>query len=275
MNTRVYEYLIAIAEEKSMTRAAERSYLSQPSLSRHLANAEEEVGAKLFCRRGGEFTLTDAGKIYINGAQAILRIERQAMARLEELRRAESRAVTVSCSGDHAGFVRDWLLPEYNRENPEQPAAAAAPGEEADVEITVLRKAPPEGFAARELRLERLVMAVPREERSPADGCFFLHERGSGEREIEDEALRRCGIDPDMVCSVSTSTDALEMAARGCGRALLPLELAERSAGRVNIMPLEPEFTFSVCAMFRTENSQRIEKLIAAARRGLSANLDR
>ena len=40
-------------------------------------------------------------------------------------------------------------------------------------------------------------------------------------------------------------------------------------------MPLEPEFTFSVCAMFRTENSQRIEKLIAAARRGLSANLDR
>ena len=79
MNTKVLEYLVAIADERSVTRAAEKFYLSQPSLSRHVSNVEREMGENLFERRNGELHLTDAGTIYINGARAILAAERQAM----------------------------------------------------------------------------------------------------------------------------------------------------------------------------------------------------
>ena len=51
MTTQVLEYLIAIEEEHSLTRAAERFYLSQPSLSYHLAKAEQELNVKLFQKK--------------------------------------------------------------------------------------------------------------------------------------------------------------------------------------------------------------------------------
>lgn len=89
MNTRVLEYLVAVADERSVTRAAEKFYLSQPSLSRHIANAEKEMGVKLFVRAGGELRLTDAGTVYINGARAILAAERQGMEQIARLRTKE------------------------------------------------------------------------------------------------------------------------------------------------------------------------------------------
>ena len=47
MNTKILEYIIAIAEEKSISQAADRFYLSQPVLSRHLKKIEDELGAPL------------------------------------------------------------------------------------------------------------------------------------------------------------------------------------------------------------------------------------
>lgn len=68
MNTQTLEYIIAIAEEKSISRAADRLLVSQPAISRQLKRVEERLGTKLFLRERGEMILTDAGKIYVNGA---------------------------------------------------------------------------------------------------------------------------------------------------------------------------------------------------------------
>lgn len=61
MTTQVLEYLIAIEEERSLTRAAERFYLSQPSLSYHLAKAEQELKVKLFQKKGRSLQPTEEG----------------------------------------------------------------------------------------------------------------------------------------------------------------------------------------------------------------------
>ena len=71
MNTKILEYMIAIAEEKSISQAAERFYLSQPVLSRHLKKIEDELGTPIFRRDSRQMTLTEAGIIFINNAQAI------------------------------------------------------------------------------------------------------------------------------------------------------------------------------------------------------------
>ena len=68
MNTNIMDYIITIAEEKSVTRAAERLYLSTATLHRHIRNVEEDLGAPIFKHEKGGMLLTPAGVIFINNA---------------------------------------------------------------------------------------------------------------------------------------------------------------------------------------------------------------
>ena len=75
MNTNTLEYMVAIAREKSITLAAEKLYLSQPVLSKHLRNVEQELGTPIFLRQHSGVELTDAGRIFINNAKLILHLK--------------------------------------------------------------------------------------------------------------------------------------------------------------------------------------------------------
>lgn len=65
-------YFVAVAETANFTRAAERSNVSQPSLSQQIINLEEEVGHKLFHRLGRKAVLTEAGTTFLERARRIL-----------------------------------------------------------------------------------------------------------------------------------------------------------------------------------------------------------
>ena len=68
---RSIDYVIAVAECKSISQAAEMLYISQPSLSRYLSNLENELGVNLFVRTLNGTELTAAGKIYLEYAKEI------------------------------------------------------------------------------------------------------------------------------------------------------------------------------------------------------------
>ena len=63
-------YLVALAEEGSFTRAAERVYLTQPALSVQIRKLEEALGTRLFDRKKG--TLTEAGRVAVAQARKVL-----------------------------------------------------------------------------------------------------------------------------------------------------------------------------------------------------------
>ena len=63
---RSIDYVIAVAECRSISQAAEMLYISQPSLSRYLSNLENELGVNLFVRTLNGTELTEAGKIYLS-----------------------------------------------------------------------------------------------------------------------------------------------------------------------------------------------------------------
>lgn len=65
-------YFVAVAETENFTRAAERSNVSQPSLSQQILNLEAEVGHKLFHRLGRKAVLTEAGNTFLERARRIL-----------------------------------------------------------------------------------------------------------------------------------------------------------------------------------------------------------
>ena len=65
-------YFLAVAEAGNFTRAAERSHLSQPSLSQQVINLERELGHKLFHRLGRRAVLTEAGQVFLGRARTIV-----------------------------------------------------------------------------------------------------------------------------------------------------------------------------------------------------------
>src|SRR2546422_5151395 len=62
MTIRQLEVFLAIARAQSFSRAAERIHLSQPTLSEHTRQLEQELGAPLFVRHSRSVTLTEAGR---------------------------------------------------------------------------------------------------------------------------------------------------------------------------------------------------------------------
>ena len=72
MELRHLRYFLAIAEEHSVTRAAERLHMQQPPLSQQLRALENELGFRLFDRLPKGVELTAAGRAYLEEARALL-----------------------------------------------------------------------------------------------------------------------------------------------------------------------------------------------------------
>lgn len=72
MELRVLNYFLAIAREENFTKAAQQLHVTQPTLSRQIADLEQELGVKLFVRSNHAIALTEDGMILKRRAQEIL-----------------------------------------------------------------------------------------------------------------------------------------------------------------------------------------------------------
>ena len=102
MELRQLRYLIAVNEESTFVKAAERLHLAQPALSRQIQNLEKELGAKIFIRGRTGVSLTPAGAICVGAARSLVR---KADAAIERTRMAEEGRV-----GMCAIFASQWAM---------------------------------------------------------------------------------------------------------------------------------------------------------------------
>ena len=72
MELRVLKYFLAVAREENITRAAEQLHVSQPAVSRQIAQLEEELGIRAFERKCKRVTLTEEGRLLRRRAQEML-----------------------------------------------------------------------------------------------------------------------------------------------------------------------------------------------------------
>lgn len=76
------EYVYAVYQERSFSRAAQRLFISQPALSSKVKKVEERVGAPLFDRSTNPIRLTPAGKCYVEAVEQVMGIEDELRSRL-------------------------------------------------------------------------------------------------------------------------------------------------------------------------------------------------
>lgn len=118
LNTALLKYIIAIVDEKSLTRAADKYYLTQPALSRHLRRAEEMVCAQLFSRVHNQLQPTNAGKIFVNFARNILQIEAELTDYLTEYKKGHG-GVWLQCDPSLTASIQEKVIPAFQSLHPD------------------------------------------------------------------------------------------------------------------------------------------------------------
>lgn len=111
-------YFVAVAELKSFTRAAERCFVAQPSLSQQIIKLEAELGKPLFERLGRTVRLTDAGRALYLQALSILASVDEAKLRVQDATDELSGTVTVGAIPTIAPFLLPKILQDFHRSLP-------------------------------------------------------------------------------------------------------------------------------------------------------------
>ena len=93
-----FTYVLAVAECKTISKAAELLYISQPSLSRFISSLEQELGILLFERKSNGINLTEAGEIYVAYGKEIKRLNSTMEHELKELQLSEEQEIHVCMS---------------------------------------------------------------------------------------------------------------------------------------------------------------------------------
>lgn len=118
MDLKQLEYIIAIAESSSISKAAESLFISQSGLNQHLIKLERELGIQLFYRDKHNLQLTQAGKVYVENAKNILNIRKNTYTILSDLKQDVVGEINLGLTLEHGIDLFTSVFPEFNRRYP-------------------------------------------------------------------------------------------------------------------------------------------------------------
>jgi len=119
MHLHQLKYFVAIVETGSVTSAAERCFISQPSISQQLTKLEDSVDKKLFLRVKGKLVLTDAGQILYKQAQKILLGVEEAKRRVNDSGDTTGGVISIGILPTLAPFMLPSTLHALSEKFPE------------------------------------------------------------------------------------------------------------------------------------------------------------
>ncbi|MFY4695289.1 LysR family transcriptional regulator [Burkholderia glumae] len=117
MELRHLRYFVAVAEERSFTRASQRLHIAQPPLSRQIQQLEEMLGVRLFERNSRPLRLTETGKFFYSHASRLL----SQTAELESMTRRVGnieRSLSVGFVGSTLYGLLPRIIRRFRDENP-------------------------------------------------------------------------------------------------------------------------------------------------------------
>ncbi|NBI66153.1 LysR family transcriptional regulator [Pseudoflavonifractor sp. 60] len=111
--TNYREYIYAVYQEKSFSKAAKKLFVSQPWLSAAIKKAEQELGLALFDRSTSPISLTEAGRYYIAKYEEIAAIEEEMREHFRQIRDVERTELHIGSSMFFCTYVLPGLMEEF------------------------------------------------------------------------------------------------------------------------------------------------------------------
>lgn len=119
MHLHQLKYFVSIVDTGSITKAAERCFISQPSISQQLGKLEDSIGKKLFSRVKGKLILTEAGQVMYKQAQKILCDVEEAKHQVSDLDDTRGGTVAIGILPTLAPFMLPHTLLALSEKYPE------------------------------------------------------------------------------------------------------------------------------------------------------------
>lgn len=107
------EYIYEVYQMKSISKAAERLYISQPSLSAIIKKLEMKIGSKLFNRSTNPLTLTQSGEKYIKCVEKIMDIQNEFSNYLNDVEELKVGTINIGVSNFFAAYILPPIIAEF------------------------------------------------------------------------------------------------------------------------------------------------------------------
>ncbi|MGY2298085.1 transcriptional regulator CynR [Pseudomonas yamanorum] len=114
MLLRHIRYLLAVAEHRNFTRAAEALHVSQPTLSQQIKQLEETLGAPLLDRSGRSVSLTDAGEAYVRFARLALQDLQAGTRAMHDVQDLSRGSLRLAMTPTFTAYLIGPLLARFN-----------------------------------------------------------------------------------------------------------------------------------------------------------------
>ena len=256
MELQQLRYAVAIAEEQSFTRAAERCFVVQSALSRQIKSLESELGVRLFARTSRKVEVTPAGEAFVKQARLCLQAAERAKASAAAAHGQIRGSLTIGVIPTVTAVDIAAVLGAFRRSYPEVGMHVRTGGSDeflrriaaGQLDVGVLGLAEgvtPRGVQTRELSQERLVAVLSEGHRLAgrrrlrlkdlADEPFVDFPEGSSGREQSDLAFDRARLRREVSLEVNTADLLTGLVRQGLGVALVAPSVAREAPGCVCI----------------------------------------
>lgn len=119
IETRLLQYFLVVAEEQSITKAAEYLHISQPTLSKQMMDLEEALGRQLLIRGRKKVTLTEEGTFLRGRAQEIISLMDKTESAFRENEQSISGDVYIGCGEHRSTFSIMQIIRSIQKEYPD------------------------------------------------------------------------------------------------------------------------------------------------------------
>ncbi len=246
MELRHLRYFLAVADAAHFTKAAQKLWVSQPTLSQQIKQLEEELGAPLFHRGSGGVQLTGAGEKFRPYAERALREMEAAVSALGEADPLPGESLKIGALETTGDYLLPLVVARAVRESKLQISVEILPALElqwavARSEIDVaIGSVPVSSVVAEPLFDEDLAIwtpphhrfsGAPRARLAELDGVgVFCLSPGSGLRALLDDGAARAGITLQILAQFSSAEATLRAAIAAQIPAILPAPMLQLQA---------------------------------------------
>ncbi|MDR3231537.1 MAG: LysR family transcriptional regulator [Synergistaceae bacterium] len=258
LDHRTLRYIVTVAEEGNISRAAQKLHLSQPSLSHCILKQERTLGTTLFDRTRQPLRLTYAGERYVMAAREILSVRDHLEKEMEDIVKQRKGRVVVGATRTHSAYFLPRVIPRFKALYPDVEVALAEEiissleslliTDRAEIALLVT-PAQNEQIFCEHLYNENLLLCLPEGHplaesfgKSGVDLArlreepFILYQKGMRVRKISDALFAHAGIQPRVELESQSAETIFNLVSVGMGCAILPASIVQYLS-RVSRMP--------------------------------------
>ncbi|MBG7238546.1 transcriptional regulator CynR [Pseudomonas aeruginosa] len=272
MLLRHLRYLLAVAEHRNFTRAAEALHVSQPTLSQQVRQLEEQLRVQLLDRSGRSVRPTDAGELYLLHARRALRELEAAQRAIHEVRDLSRGRLRLGMTPTFTCYLVGALVDPFNQrypgielsleELPQDALEAALIDDRLDLGVAFSEPGSVE-IDSQPLYLERLGLVLGAEHPA-ADAPLaaaalaelplaLLRDDFATRRHI-DAYLRQQGVTARVALEANSISAIVDVVRRGRLASILPEAVARQQAG-LRCVALRPALPTRQVALFWRQGS--------------------